>query len=115
MLRIAIHARVPTSDKDRDTESQPWELRQFVTNKATEGWAPAGEYVDQASGKRVKLPGLLAERNPQCSSTLNFTAASYGDPRDAMRGRLRVESILLRRSRAESRPRACSHGRECTQ
>jgi predicted site-specific integrase-resolvase len=45
MLRIAVYARVPTSDQGQDTENQLRELRQFVTNKAAEGWTLAGEYV----------------------------------------------------------------------
>ena len=42
MLRIAVYARVSTSDKGQDPENQLRELRQFVANKAAEGWAPAG-------------------------------------------------------------------------
>ena len=53
MLRIAIYARVSTSDKGQDPENQLRELRQFVANKAAEGWAPAGEYVDHVSGKNA--------------------------------------------------------------
>jgi DNA invertase Pin-like site-specific DNA recombinase len=56
MLRIAIYARVSTSDKGQDTENQLRELRQFVANKATEGWTLTGEYVDQASGKTANRP-----------------------------------------------------------
>jgi DNA invertase Pin-like site-specific DNA recombinase len=56
MLRIAIYARVSTSDKGQDTENQLRELRQFVSNKAAEGWTLAGEYVDQASGKSANRP-----------------------------------------------------------
>ena len=51
MLRIAIYARVSTSDKGQDAENQLRELRQFVANKASDDWTLAGEYVDQASGK----------------------------------------------------------------
>jgi DNA invertase Pin-like site-specific DNA recombinase len=51
MLRIAVSARVSTFDKGQDPENQLRELRQFVANKAAEGWAPAGEYVDHVSGK----------------------------------------------------------------
>ncbi len=32
MLRIAIYARVSTSDRGQDTENQIRELRQFVSN-----------------------------------------------------------------------------------
>ena len=56
MTRIAIYARVSTTDKGQDTENQLRELRQFVANKAAEGWATAGEYVDQASGKNANRP-----------------------------------------------------------
>ena len=64
MLRIAIYARVSTSDKGQDPENQLRELRQLVTNKATEGWAPAGEYVDHVSGKsanRTEFQRLFAD------------------------------------------------------
>ncbi len=56
MLRIAIYARVSTSDKGQDTENQLRELRQFVSNKTAESWTLAGEYVDQASGKSANRP-----------------------------------------------------------
>src|SRR5450759_4599529 len=56
MLRIAVYARVSTSDKGQDPENQLRELRQFVANKAAEGWAPAGEYVDHVSGKNANRP-----------------------------------------------------------
>lgn len=56
MPRIAIYARVSTSDKGQDTENQLRELRQFVANKTTEGWTMAGEYVDQATGKNSNRP-----------------------------------------------------------
>lgn len=51
MVRIAIYARVSTTDKGQDTENQLLELRRFVGIKASEGWTISGEYVDQASGK----------------------------------------------------------------
>jgi DNA invertase Pin-like site-specific DNA recombinase len=56
MLRIAIYARVSTTDKGQDTENQLRELRQFVANKSSEGWALAGEYVDHATGKNANRP-----------------------------------------------------------
>lgn len=43
MLRIAICARASTSDKGQDTENQLRERRQFVADKASEGWTPTGE------------------------------------------------------------------------
>jgi DNA invertase Pin-like site-specific DNA recombinase len=55
-LRIAIYARVSTTDKGQDTENQLRELRQFVTNRTTDGWTLAGEYVDLASGKTADRP-----------------------------------------------------------
>jgi DNA invertase Pin-like site-specific DNA recombinase len=50
-MRVAIYARVSTTDKGQDTENQLRELRQFATNKESEGWTVAGQYVDHASGK----------------------------------------------------------------
>ena len=50
-MRIAIYARVSTTDKGQDTENQLRELRQFVANRTADRWTLAGEYVDQASGK----------------------------------------------------------------
>ena len=64
MLRIAVYARVSTVDKGQDPENQLRELRQFVANKAAEGWTLAGEYVDQASGKnanRAEFQRLFAD------------------------------------------------------
>jgi DNA invertase Pin-like site-specific DNA recombinase len=46
----------PRSTRARIPRTRLRELRQFVANKATEGWAPAGEYVDQASGKNANRP-----------------------------------------------------------
>jgi DNA invertase Pin-like site-specific DNA recombinase len=51
-----VYARVSTVDKGQDTENHLGELRQFVANKAPEGWTLAGEYVDQASGKTANRP-----------------------------------------------------------
>ena len=56
MLRIAIYARVSTTDKGQDTENQLRELRQFITNKCSEGWTLADEYVDHATGKNANRP-----------------------------------------------------------
>ena len=56
MLRIAIYARVSTSDKGQDTEDQLRELRQFVTNKSSEGWIVADEYVDHVTAKNANRP-----------------------------------------------------------
>jgi DNA invertase Pin-like site-specific DNA recombinase len=56
MLRIAIYARVSTTDKGQDTENQLRELRQFVVNKSSEGWTLADEYVDHATGKNANRP-----------------------------------------------------------
>ncbi len=43
--RIAIYARVSTSDKDQNPETQLVPLREFAT---AQGWTAAGEYVDHA-------------------------------------------------------------------
>ena len=44
--RIAIYARVSTSDKDQDPETQLMPLRDFCQAM---GWEVYREYVDQAS------------------------------------------------------------------
>lgn len=56
--RIALYARVSTKDKGQDHENQLLELRQFVANKAAEGWVLAHEYVDKASGKSADRPAF---------------------------------------------------------
>jgi DNA invertase Pin-like site-specific DNA recombinase len=55
-MRIALYARVSTKDKGQDHENQLRELRDFVARKSGEGWTPAGEYVDKASGKTADRP-----------------------------------------------------------
>jgi DNA invertase Pin-like site-specific DNA recombinase len=63
-MRIAIYARVSTTDKGQDTENQLRELRQFVVNRSSDGWVVADEYVDQASGKnadRVEFKRLFRD------------------------------------------------------
>jgi putative DNA-invertase from lambdoid prophage Rac len=45
-MRVAIYARVSTSDKDQDPETQLMQLREFV---AAQGWEVYQEYVDMAS------------------------------------------------------------------
>ena len=44
-MRVAIYARVSTSDKDQDPETQLLALRDYC---AAQGWDIAGEYVDHA-------------------------------------------------------------------
>ena len=59
--RVALYARVSTSDKGQDTENQLTQLRQYA---ATRGWKIAGEYVDEASGKtaaRVRFRALFTD------------------------------------------------------
>jgi DNA invertase Pin-like site-specific DNA recombinase len=57
-IRIALYARVSTKDKGQDHENQLIELRQFVANKASEGWVPVHEYVDKASAKTADRPAF---------------------------------------------------------
>jgi len=57
-MRIALYARVSTKDKGQDYENQLRELREFVTRKAGDGWVPAGEYIDKASGKTSDRPAF---------------------------------------------------------
>lgn len=49
--RVALYARVSTSDKDQDPETQMEPLREFV---AAQGWTSAGEYVDRASATDLR-------------------------------------------------------------
>jgi DNA invertase Pin-like site-specific DNA recombinase len=57
-MRIALYARVSTKDKGQDYENQLRELRDFVARKVGDGWVPAGEYVDKASGKTSERPAF---------------------------------------------------------
>jgi DNA invertase Pin-like site-specific DNA recombinase len=50
-VRVAIYARVSTSDKDQNPETQLGPLREFI---ASQGWTTAGEYVDQASANDLR-------------------------------------------------------------
>ena len=54
--RVAIYARVSTTDKGQDVELQLRELRTFAQ---TRGWAIHREYLDEGiSGSRVNRPAL---------------------------------------------------------
>ena len=44
-MRVAIYARVSTSDKDQEPETQLLPLREFC---AAQGWTLVAEYVDRA-------------------------------------------------------------------
>lgn len=56
--RVAIYARVSTSDKGQDVDMQLRELRAYA---ALRGWAIATEYVDEGiSGTKVSRPQLDA-------------------------------------------------------
>ncbi len=59
-MRVAIYARVSTSDKSQDPETQLLPLRDFC---AAMGWEVFAEYVDQAPANdlahRVQLRRLL--------------------------------------------------------
>jgi DNA invertase Pin-like site-specific DNA recombinase len=47
-MRVALYARVSTTDKGQDTENQLLQLRRFCE---TQGWVIAGEYVDRKTGR----------------------------------------------------------------
>lgn len=56
--RVAIYARVSTSDKGQDVDMQLRELRAYA---ALRGWTIATEYVDEGiSGTKVSRPQLDA-------------------------------------------------------
>ncbi len=50
-MRAALYARVSTSDKDQEPETQLLPLREFV---AAQGWTVAGEFVDHASANDLR-------------------------------------------------------------
>jgi DNA invertase Pin-like site-specific DNA recombinase len=56
--RVAIYARVSTSDKDQDPTTQLLPVLEFA---AAQGWQTAGEYVDHASA--TDLRGRVAWRD----------------------------------------------------
>lgn len=50
-MRVALYARVSTTDKDQNPETQLLPLREFV---AAQSWIVAGEYVDHASATDLR-------------------------------------------------------------
>src|ERR1022692_1205655 len=52
-LKVALYARVSTSNGLPDTQNQLQQLREFC---AKQGWTIAQEYVDNSSGKRSDRP-----------------------------------------------------------
>jgi DNA invertase Pin-like site-specific DNA recombinase len=50
-LRVAIYARVSTSDKDQNPETQLLPLREFCT---AQGWKIAKQFVDTASATDLR-------------------------------------------------------------
>ncbi len=50
-MRVGIYARVSTSDRDQNPETQLVALREFV---AVQGWEITGEFVDKASATDVR-------------------------------------------------------------
>jgi DNA invertase Pin-like site-specific DNA recombinase len=47
-MRVALYARVSTTDKGQDTENQLLQLRRFCE---IQSWVIAGEYVDRKTGR----------------------------------------------------------------
>ncbi len=50
-MKVAIYARVSTSDKDQNPETQLLPLREFVQ---AQGWQTIGEFVDHASATDMR-------------------------------------------------------------
>ncbi len=50
-MRVGLYARVSTSDKDQDPETQLLPLREFA---AAQGWTTDREYVDRASATDLR-------------------------------------------------------------
>ena len=53
MEKVALYARVSTSDKGQEVENQLLELRRFA---GSQGWEVCQEYVDYESGKNQDRP-----------------------------------------------------------
>ena len=47
-MRVALYARVSTSDKTQDPETQLLPLKDYAR---AQGWVIAGEYVDRVSAR----------------------------------------------------------------
>ena len=57
-MRVGIYARVSTSDRDQNVETQLLPLRDFC---AAEGWEIAGEYIGLCLGHRYAWRKLLED------------------------------------------------------
>jgi predicted RNA methylase len=51
-MKVALYARVSTSDKDQDPETQLYALREFTR---AQGWTVDKEYVDYVAGSGTTL------------------------------------------------------------
>ena len=62
LIRVALYARVSTSNHGQDVTPQTWELKKFVEHR---GWQLAGEYADLgisgAKDRRPELDRLMAD------------------------------------------------------
>lgn len=54
-MRVAIYARISTSDKKQDLDNQLLPLKEYV---ASRGWNLCEVYTDQISGSKESRPGL---------------------------------------------------------
>jgi DNA invertase Pin-like site-specific DNA recombinase len=70
-MRVALYARVSTTNHDQDTEVQLRELREYCQQK---GWEVAGEYADRISGAKARRPKLdalmIAAKNREFDAVL---------------------------------------------
>ena len=66
-MKVALYARVSTTDKGQDPEVQLREMRQYVEHR---GWEIVGEFVECVSGAKENRPELdrflLAMRQGKC-------------------------------------------------
>jgi Resolvase, N terminal domain len=77
-IRVAIYARVSTTDERQEVNNQLVELRRFA---ATQGWEVTGEYVDYESGgraDRVRDGRALRDPGPFCVMMPRFSSIGVG-------------------------------------
>ena len=82
--RVALYARVSTSNGHQDPEMQLRELREFIDRR---GWQITGEYVDKGiSGSKDSRPALdrlMADASAGSSMRCSFGSSTGSADRSA--------------------------------